>query len=86
MTSSKWVRFWKLEPDPNRKTDTWTVWAQGVGGAFLGEVKWYSPWRQYCFYPAESTIWNPECLSDVGVFCRLETRYRREARKLRAVE
>ena len=32
----------------------------------LGEIKWYPGWRQYCFYPNHSTIWNPHCLNDVS--------------------
>ena len=31
----------------------------------IGEIRWFSKWRQYCFYPYENTIWNTTCLEDV---------------------
>jgi hypothetical protein len=33
----------------------------------IGEIKWYSAWRQYCFYPNHSTIWNIDCLNAVNL-------------------
>jgi hypothetical protein len=32
----------------------------------LGEIKWFSRWRQYCFFPNHSTIWNKDCLDEVN--------------------
>ena len=32
----------------------------------IGEIKWFSKWRQYCFSPNFNTIWNKECLEDVN--------------------
>ena len=32
---------------------------------FLGEIKWYGPWRQYCFEPRQNTIFNKTCLQDI---------------------
>lgn len=34
----------------------------------LGVVKWFGPWRQYCFYPAADTVWNTDCMKDVQDF------------------
>jgi hypothetical protein len=31
----------------------------------IGEIKWFSRWRQYCFYPSNNTIWNKTCMEDV---------------------
>jgi hypothetical protein len=31
----------------------------------IGEIKWFSRWRQYCFFPIAETVWNPKCLFDV---------------------
>ena len=31
----------------------------------LGHIRWYSPWRQYCFLPIASTIWSDGCLEDI---------------------
>ena len=32
----------------------------------IGVIRWYSPWRQYCFFPHLHTIWNTACLDDVN--------------------
>ena len=32
----------------------------------IGEIRWYSPWRQYCFFPYGNTIWNTGCLNDIN--------------------
>ena len=31
----------------------------------LGEIRWHSSWRQFCFFPEDNTIWSKGCLSDV---------------------
>jgi hypothetical protein len=32
----------------------------------IGEIRWFSKWRQYSFYPFNKTIWTPACLDDVN--------------------
>jgi len=32
----------------------------------IGEIRWYSAWRQYCFMPYDRTIWNKGCLTDIN--------------------
>lgn len=32
----------------------------------IGIIKWYTAWRQYCFYPYPDTIWNKDCLESVN--------------------
>ena len=37
----------------------------------LGTVKWYSPWRCYCYFPSEDlneTIYSEGCLDDIRHF------------------
>ena len=34
----------------------------------LGIVKWYGPWRQYCFFPGNNTIFNKGCMDDIKDF------------------
>lgn len=31
----------------------------------LGEIRWWSPWRQYVLFPASGSIWNDGCLEDI---------------------
>ena len=50
-----------------RKTRNYMLVGKSDGGK-LGTVKWYGPWRQYCFYPEPQTIWNTGCLADIQDF------------------
>lgn len=39
----------------------------------IGKIKWYSNWRQYCFFPSKGTVYSKGCLTDVNeVIERLE--------------
>jgi hypothetical protein len=51
------------------KTSRYAVYAIH-DGAFLGQVMWHGPWRQYVFYPAENTLWSVGCLQDVQGFIK----------------
>jgi hypothetical protein len=37
-------------------------------GNILGWIKWYSPWRQYCFFPYGDTVYSMGCLIDITSF------------------
>lgn len=50
------------------KTKIWEC-RNNKGRHELGVVKWYAPWRQYCFMPVDSlTVFNGGCLSDIVDF------------------
>ena len=36
----------------------------------LGVVKWYGPWRQYCFHPEQETMFNQTCLAEITQFLK----------------
>lgn len=76
--ASRWVHFGEVE-NPGRKTKIWWVRATRDDMA-LGEIRWWPAWRQYCFFPKGSTIWNPECLDDVTAFVREKMAERRAAK------
>lgn len=38
------------------------------GGANLGEIRWYTTWRQYVFMPTRVTVWNTDCLDTISSF------------------
>jgi hypothetical protein len=50
-----------------QKTQTWHIYTKNHG-SFLGYIKWFGRWRQYAFFPAPETVWNPECLGDICHF------------------
>jgi hypothetical protein len=34
-------------------------------GEEIGLIKWFSKWRQYCFFPTNDTVWNTTCIEDI---------------------
>lgn len=64
-TKYKYVFFNWIEDKP--KTSVWQCRNQTTGG-LLGIVKWYNPWRQYCFYPESDCVFNMNCLEDINDF------------------
>lgn len=34
----------------------------------LGQIKWYSSWRKFCFFPNTDTIWDNNCLTFLNSF------------------
>jgi len=38
------------------------------GDEYLGEIKWYSKWRRYAFYPDYGTIYEETCLANISQF------------------
>lgn len=69
----------QAEPDLRKKTKTWTVTANGQ---LLGEVKWWSAWRRYCFQPYVNTIYDHTCLIDIATFCHRKTKEHGLTRKI----
>lgn len=69
---AKYVTFEKHPQDPKRKTGTWDVIA--LNGMKLGEIKWFTSWRCYAFYPKADTIFEQQCLRDLGAFCEIQTK------------
>jgi hypothetical protein len=39
-------------------------------GALLGEVKWHSPWRQYCYFPQIQAVYSAGCMTDIAHFVK----------------
>jgi hypothetical protein len=54
---------------PKRKTKTFDC-INNKSGAILGNIKWYSNWRQYCFFSSDNTIFNSSCLEDISYFLK----------------
>lgn len=52
---------------PKRKTAIYAV-VNRTSGDWIGEIKWYGAWRQYCFFPYGNTVWSAGCLKDVEGF------------------
>lgn len=67
------------DPEQRRSTSRWRLRAK-AGQEFLGEVRWYAPWRRYAFFPRQDTLFEANCLWDIADFLAKETANRKEAR------
>ena len=38
------------------------------GNVYLGEVKWFSKWRTYAFFPEVDTVYERRCLTHITKF------------------
>lgn len=65
---SKFLTFQKLfKKNKSAKTDTYHVVSKSTQYS-LGYIRWYGSWRQYCFYPANETVFDRKCLQDIIIF------------------
>jgi hypothetical protein len=53
-------------PEAARKTMIWNV--IGSDGATIAQVKWFSRWRKYCFFPSGPAVFEEICLGDIAQF------------------
>lgn len=40
----------------------------------LGQIKWWSPWRRYCFFPNPDTVFEQVCMREIADFVENKTR------------
>lgn len=69
----KWVVFRDHGESPSGKTKRWLVTPK-TGGADIGTVAWWAPWRKYCFFPADNTVFEQDCLRDIATFIEERTK------------
>jgi hypothetical protein len=53
----------------NRKGKT-SVWHchNNQSVELLGEIKWYAPWRQYCYFTIGQAVYSVSCHQDINDF------------------
>lgn len=64
LSESKYMRTALSKPE-GRKTYICTITEKADEFNHLGEIKWYPPWRGYCFYPAYQTVFDTGCLGKI---------------------
>ena len=70
---SKWIKFEII-----KDTDITKIWEVNTKKDIpLGHIKWYSPWRKYCFFPIAGTVYASSCLDDIAQFIWQEMKERR---------
>jgi hypothetical protein len=62
---NKYIQFELMED--TGKTQHWIVVNKNYG-TNLGQISWYSSWRQYTFQPADQTEFNNTCLITIVNF------------------
>ena len=65
----RWLVVELQDVSASGKTYRWNV-RSTRGGGLLGQVYWMGRWRCYVFQPATGSIWNAECLADLGEFLK----------------
>lgn len=68
-----WIKFNEGPHSPSGKTQTWFVKTKDDSRAYLGEIRWYAPWRCYAFWPEPGTIFERDCLRNIANFCGDQT-------------
>jgi hypothetical protein len=58
-------------PSESGKTLIWDVFNSGV---WLGVIRWYAPWRTYCFYPLPDRVFDQSCLREIATKLQFETK------------
>lgn len=79
--NTEFLSFYKIGDKP--KTEVWAI-DQRQGGARIGEVKWYGPWRRYVIHHEPGTHSDKKCLDEIALFLgklMIEHKSKREARK-----
>lgn len=67
-TEYKFIHFKVIRELP--KTKVWGIFNNRTK-VQLGGVAWYPPWRQYCFYGADTnSVFNVGCLNDIIDFMK----------------
>jgi len=81
MIQSKYMKFDKI--GDTGKTEIWDILSKS-SGFVLGKIKWYGPWRQYCFYPSPNSVFNNDCMTDIQKLIKnLQEDHRKAQRKIR---
>jgi hypothetical protein len=57
---------------PKAKTRIWAV-LNRTNNKVLGYVKWYAPWRKYCFFPEYTMCFDTNCMRNISIFCKDRT-------------
>jgi hypothetical protein len=60
-------------PKMRTETDTWEVWSVSRNARHMGQVRWHSRCRKYCFFPSSGTVMEANSFGSIAEFIELET-------------
>lgn len=67
MVENTYIEFQPNLDLAKRKTLIWTV-TNIKSKTILGYIRWYSFWRQYCFFPESPMVFSAGCLQEIIQF------------------
>jgi hypothetical protein len=67
------VSFRPNDRSPKKKTDTWEVWSLRRNARHMGQVRWHSRCRKYCFFPSSGTAMEADSFRSIAEFIESET-------------
>jgi len=62
-----YVNFLPID-NKGRKTLVFDVYAC-TNVMCLGQVRYFTKWRTYAFFPLDNTVYDARCLFDIATFC-----------------
>jgi len=65
-----------IEQAPSEKTKRFLIQSKN-GNATLGYIRWYAPWRKYCYYSIAGGIFDVACMLEIVSFINKLTLERR---------
>ncbi len=77
MNEYKYIYFTEVLPERLHKTFTW-ICRNKKSDEELGTVRWYAPWRQYCFFNRVQAVYSAGCLDDISNFIKKSMEERKE--------
>ena len=54
------------------------IWSVDSNMTPLGQIRWYSNWRRYCFFPSNATLFDRNCLEQIIAFIDEQMRLHKE--------
>lgn len=63
----KYLSLQATGPSKSGLTRTYSV-SSAASKEVIGFIKWYGPWRRYCFFPGTDTVWDSNCLGEIKAY------------------
>jgi len=64
---TKWLYFRKHKRGFKKKTDIYDIYNK-ESNTIIGQIRWYSGFRQYSFFPCPDTVYEKTCMADITAY------------------
>ncbi len=76
--TNQYLRFHETQQKGKKTKEVYVLASRN--DAWLGEIKWYGPWRCYAFFPGAQTVFNHGCLKTINEYIEQLMDERKKAR------